>query len=265
VIRRAPPQARPAGGAGPGQPIAEAAAQLDVGGWRAVLSLVRAHRPGLASILEHAALLRFDSDRVELGYETGSVLVGQATDVSAKQLLRGALDTHFGCTPELVFETIAPRSGKLTPTVAAAQADPLRENLQRARRIAPQLASATDEVNAALAHVEHALVALNLGVTASVELAPASGRRDGWEQHLRFGKDGATWRLLLESGPDNGDTEDWSLSPLLSTSKEVRLQAVERLPALIDELVEVAEEQVDKFKAAAAKARAIAATISEAR
>lgn len=146
-----------------------------------------------------------------------------------------------------------------------AEADPLRESLRRARRVAPELASATDAVNNALAHVEQALAALNLGVTAAVTLDPYPNRQDDWHQYLRFGKDGSTWRLLLESGPDSGDAEDWSQSPLLSTSKEVRLHAVERLPALIDMLVEVAEDQVDKFKAAAAKAHALAATIAEAK
>jgi DNA polymerase-3 subunit gamma/tau len=79
-----------------------------------VLALVRARRPALASVLEHAALLRFGADRVELGYEATSFLVGQATDAAAKELLLGALGTHFGRTPELAFETIAARSGNVT-------------------------------------------------------------------------------------------------------------------------------------------------------
>jgi hypothetical protein len=82
---------------------------------------------------------------------------------------------------------------------------------------------------------------------------------------VRFGKDGSTWRLLLESGPYGGDPEDWSQSTLLSTSKETRLRAVERLPALVDRLVEEAERQVSEFRAAAAKAQALADAIAEAK
>jgi DNA polymerase-3 subunit gamma/tau len=86
----------------------------DLEGWRAALAAVRGKRPALASVLEHAALLCFGADRVALGYEAGSFLVGQATDASAKELLLSALSAHFGRLPELAFETIPPRSGNVT-------------------------------------------------------------------------------------------------------------------------------------------------------
>lgn len=244
---------------------AEVAVRPDLAAWRDVLSVVRAKRPALASILEHAALLRFDPECVELGYEASSFLVGQATDASASELLLSALATYFEEAPALVFATISARSGHLTALMVDAPADPLRESLQRARRVAPQLAAATDAVNDALECVEQALATLNLGVTASVNLDPNPSARDDWQQYLRFGKDGSAWRLMLESGPDSGDAEDWSQSPLLSASKEVRVGAVERLPALVDKLVEVAEEQVGRFRAAASKAQALAAAIAEAK
>ena len=93
-------------------PVVAAPAELE--GFRAVLGIVRARRPALASVLEHAAVLRFAADRVELGYEAGSFLVGQATDASAKDLLLDALRIHFGGAPELVFETLANKHGNVT-------------------------------------------------------------------------------------------------------------------------------------------------------
>jgi DNA polymerase-3 subunit gamma/tau len=89
-------------------------ATADLDAWRSVLVSVRAKRPALASVLEHAALLRFGPERVELGYEAGSFLVGQATDAPARELLLVSLTAHFGRTPELAFETIAARSGNVT-------------------------------------------------------------------------------------------------------------------------------------------------------
>lgn len=168
--------------------------------------------------------------------------------------------------PEGELMPVLRRSRTSVPPAAvdAAPADPLRASLQRARRVAPELASATDAVNVALEQVEQALAALHLGVTAAVDLYDGRDPVDGWMRFLRYGKDGSAWRLLLESGPDGGDAEDWSQSPLLNASKEVRLQAVERLPALVDALVDVAEDQVGRFRAAAAKAHALAATIAEA-
>jgi DNA polymerase-3 subunit gamma/tau len=86
----------------------------DLDRWRSALGAVRAKRPALASVLEHAALLTFGPDRVVLGYETGSFLVGQATDPAARDILLSMLTAHFGRAPELVFESIAPRSGNVT-------------------------------------------------------------------------------------------------------------------------------------------------------
>lgn len=79
-----------------------------------MIAIVRGKRPALASVLEHAAVLRFTGERVELGYEASSFLVGQAVEASAKELLLGALASHFGRAPELVFETIQPKSGNVT-------------------------------------------------------------------------------------------------------------------------------------------------------
>jgi DNA polymerase-3 subunit gamma/tau len=241
------------------------AAPLDLDGWQDVLTVIRGKRPALAAVLDHAALLCFGPERVELGYGTGSVLVGQVIDASTRDLLLSVLTTHFGRTPELAVETISAASDHATLAAGTDHADSLRASLQRARRVAPELASATDAVNIALERVEQALTTLNLGVTACIDLDPDRNPRDDWARCLRFGKDGSTWRLLLESGPEGGDADDWSQSPLLSASKEVRLQAVEQLPALIDKLVEAAEDQVGRFRAAAAKAQAVAAAIAEAK
>jgi hypothetical protein len=155
----------------------------------------------------------------------------------------------------------APNQSDPSSAMGEAEGDSLRASLQRARRISPELAAATEAVDAALKHVEQALTALNLGVSASILLD--EDRRAGWEQWLTFGKDGSTWRLLWERGPDGGDAEDWSKTPLRDASDETRLRAVALLPALVDRLVAAAEERVSNFKNAAVRADAVAAAISE--
>jgi DNA polymerase III subunit gamma/tau len=104
----------------------------DLESWRVVLALVRAKRPALASVLEHAAVLRFGAERVEIGYEATSFLVGQATESSAKEVLLAALAAHFGRAPELVFETIGPKSGNVT--IAMLETAERRSKLDAARR-----------------------------------------------------------------------------------------------------------------------------------
>lgn len=113
-----------------------------------------------------------------------------------------------------------------------------------------------------LRRAEQALTDLNLGVTTAVSLNPLEDDRTDWRQLLRFGKDSTGWRLILESGPDAGEPEDWTESPLLNASKEVRLQAVARLPALLEKLVETAEQHLASLRQRTAEADVFASTVA---
>ena len=110
-----PVSAAPVVAAAPLAPV-RAADPAAVATWREVLLRVRGKRPALASVLEHAALLVFGDERIELGYETGSFLVGQATDGTARELLAGEVLAHFGKPVEVVFSTVARGHG--APTIA---------------------------------------------------------------------------------------------------------------------------------------------------
>jgi len=121
---------------------------LDLVGWRATVDVVRAKRPRLASVLDHAGLLQFGPDRVVLGY-ANSFLMSQATEASAKEILFGALRSHFGVVPELSFETLASKDEALT--VAAVENAERRQRVEAMKR----------------AVVEHPLV------TAAIELVGA--------------------------------------------------------------------------------------------
>lgn len=117
----APSPARPISSPAPSPvvPPNPSPVSVDVGAWREVLVAVRAKRPALASVLEHAALLRFGASRVELGYESNSFLLGQANEPVAKDILAGALAAHFGGPVDLSIETIATK----THTVSVASLD----------------------------------------------------------------------------------------------------------------------------------------------
>jgi DNA polymerase-3 subunit gamma/tau len=126
----------------------------DLEAWRTALAAVRSKRPALASVLEHAALLSWGPARVELGYEAGSFLVGQATDASARELLLGALTEHFGRRPELSFETIAPKSGNVT--LAMLETSERKVKLDAAKRAVaehPLVAAAIELLGAELRDV----------------------------------------------------------------------------------------------------------------
>lgn len=144
---------------GVGTSLAEPAAAStrpapDLSGWRSVLDRVRSKRPALASVLEHAALLRFGPDRVDLGYEASSFLVGQATEASSKELLRSACQAHFGAATEVSFETIASKNGAFT--VAMLDTSERKLKMDAARRAVaehPLVAAAIELLGAELKDV----------------------------------------------------------------------------------------------------------------
>jgi hypothetical protein len=136
--------------------------------------------------------------------------------------------------------------------------------LARAREVAPKLGSAADELNAALARAEEALASLRLGVTASVDLEEDGGSGSDWFELLTFGKQGAAWKLLIETG-EGGFPETFSTSPLLNASREKRLLAAERLPRLVEELVKEAEEQIAHVRARAEAVDTLVTSISSVR
>jgi DNA polymerase-3 subunit gamma/tau len=134
---RAAPEARPApppvavAPVAPSTPV-RVADPAAVATWREVLVRVRARRPALASVLEHAALLTFGDVRIELGYETGSFLVGQATEPGARELLHAEVHAHFGKAVEVVFSTVSRGHG--APTIAQLEGAERKERHDAARK-----------------------------------------------------------------------------------------------------------------------------------
>jgi DNA polymerase III subunit gamma/tau len=105
----------------------------NLGPWRAVIALIQQQRPALASVLEHAALIELTPERAVLGYEANSFLVGQATEPAARELLAGALRSHFGGSPEVVFETLVRGAG--VASLAQVETAERKARIEAARRL----------------------------------------------------------------------------------------------------------------------------------
>jgi DNA polymerase-3 subunit gamma/tau len=110
-----PATGRVAPGGGRTGPAATGPVDLDA--WRVVLERVRALRPALASVLEHAAPLAFAPDRVVLGYEPESLLALQATEHVAVDLLTRLVRAHFQTSTEITFDLAA--EARAVPSIAA--------------------------------------------------------------------------------------------------------------------------------------------------
>jgi hypothetical protein len=136
-------------------------------------------------------------------------------------------------------------------TVEKPRLGALAEALERANAIRPMLSAATDELNKAIEEAEQTIAALQLGVRASVNLYSDEGGT-GWYQDLVFGKEAKSWRLLVETGDASERSE---ITPLVNASREIRLDAVERFPALVSRLFQVAEEEIHRVQERTATAR----------
>jgi hypothetical protein len=99
----------------------------------------------------------------------------------------------------------------------------LRAQIAHATAIAAKLHAATEALNEQLAAFERQIVALNLGVSATVE-------------GVTFGKRGGTWGLFVEV---RGEA-----TPILHASREMRIKSIATLPMLIESLFGETERQL---------------------
>ncbi len=98
---------------------------------------------------------------------------------------------------------------------------------------AKKLHSATDKLNEAILAYENRLVSLNLGTRAEVELDK--------DTYLVFGRDGERFRLLIY-------LRDGGSVPLLKVSRELRLRAVEMMPALETDLFDAFRIEIGRVE-----------------
>jgi hypothetical protein len=104
-------------------------------------------------------------------------------------------------------------------------------------------------MNAAINDVETALVGLNLGVTASVELSRGN--------LLVFRMFERKWCLTVQ----NTEDEDMHTQRLFTCNRETRLAVVKALPSLAATLIDSAQNSLSIVEDAAMQTRGLAARI----
>jgi hypothetical protein len=133
--------------------------------------------------------------------------------------------------------------------------DELKRRMARLREIAPRLNAATDSASRLVTEVEKFLVdELRIGVTARVcyEDAPAGTDDDGrplrTQSALAFGRVGGAFRIHVQSDTvvdTGGGAPEATLSQERlawpSCSRETKLKAFEKLPELLEKIIEHAE------------------------
>jgi len=138
--------------------------------------------------------------------------------------------------------------------------DELKKRMARLREIAPRLNSATDQASRLVAMVEKTLVdELHIGISAeSSEFNswPAGKDEDGNSrmvyQTLAFGRVGTAYRIHIVDEMGIVDDEGcWQGSvsrqetPWPSCGRETKLRAVEKLPELLDKIINESERMAE--------------------
>lgn len=140
-----------------------------------------------------------------------------------------------------------------------------------------KLATASDEINVALDTIQKKINAKQLGVDAFLtrrylvyeETQPDDGYRDVSFEELGYGKDDdGTWGLVVRrwEGREKLDRDgDWEtdtgsyiwVRPLLRAPRQVRADAIEHIPTLIEEIHAAAKNLLDKVEKAKQLAKSL--------
>lgn len=120
-----------------------------------------------------------------------------------------------------------------------------------------RLHEATDRLNTVLVDFEDALRQLKLGVSATVTLEETP---EGWIRVLSFSKTSSGFRLVVESGVE-GDESTFNVTPITSASRETRLQAVDQLPALYQNLLTAFEAEINRVNSGIVRTETLARAV----
>jgi methyl-accepting chemotaxis protein len=143
--------------------------------------------------------------------------------------------------------------------------DRVSASFQKLSQSAEQLNAASDELGKAIAPIDAALKALNLGVPAWHKMA-GSQSRDGlyWARYVGYSKIGRRWGIALSTvegheAADDENNEEWLFN---DAPRWLRVEGIEHLPDLLEELARKAETTTAELAKSTAHAKELAATIA---
>ncbi|MBX3206099.1 MAG: hypothetical protein KF764_13590 [Labilithrix sp.] len=136
----------------------------------------------------------------------------------------------------------------------------LAERLAHARNLSADLNASTDKLNASLEVLERKFRELDLGVEASIDLTSDWEREGNEWRRLCFEKVGGGWRFSIVTG-NEAIEPNFDSTPLLKASRAWRLEAAMKMDALLEEMINEAERQIDMVNKAALGVDLLASTI----
>jgi hypothetical protein len=124
----------------------------------------------------------------------------------------------------------------------------------------------SDELSKPIAAIDSSLKTLNLGVTTWVEFAGHVDHDAGcfWERSMGYAKVSGKWGIAIRTkNGDFGNEPDAEYWPFSEAPRAYRLEAVDKLPELIEKLVAAADETADKLKEKISTTNQVARAIAQ--
>lgn len=129
------------------------------------------------------------------------------------------------------------------------------------------LNTASDALGEAISVLDAALKRLNLGISAWVQLSGNTDTGDyWWSRDVGYTKIGDKWGIGLRkqsgdySDPENDSEETWLFN---EAPRWMRIEAVGKIPDLLEALIKQAEDTTKKIKDRTAQAIELAAAMSK--
>ena len=151
------------------------------------------------------------------------------------------------------------------------------ENLSLAERLASaykRLAASSEELNAAsdeftkpIAQLDAALQVLNLGViTWQKVIGGEDDYANHWRREVGYARVGGKWGLAIRAIAGNHNVDDDSQEQWLFSEapRSYRIEAIEKIPDLLEELIKNADKTTKKLKETTVEARELAAAVKRA-
>jgi hypothetical protein len=133
--------------------------------------------------------------------------------------------------------------------------------------VAADLNAVSDELGKSISDIDGALKKLNLGIAAWVPIQSGEEDYSFWSRDVGYAKVGGKWGISLRkvdgdyTDPDRAAVEEW---PFNEAPRALRLEAIDKIPALLETLSNDAVKTTKDIRAKLGEAQAVAEAVKRA-
>src|SRR5438128_1915892 len=141
----------------------------------------------------------------------------------------------------------------MTQEKTAPPKDRIASSFKQLASVSKDLNLAANELNKSISTLDEALDQLNLGVSAWHTIAGDEDEQDGsfWSRDIGYARIRSKWRIAIRKTWGNNlkdyyDSEEWAFA---DAPRWMGIEAIGKLPDLVDDLIKRTQETTGKIKA----------------